>query len=270
MSKFARMIEVLDLFSTAHITLSAEEVAERLQISRPTAFRYVRELTAAGFLANTSGRYELGPRVITLDYLIRETDPLLRAAEGPMQQLAAETSHGVILCRMYNDAIINVHKETGYDRRAVSFGRGREMPLFRGAGSKVLVAAQNARRLRRLHDLYGNHPDVQAFAPNWPAFRHYFAQIRQDGYFVSVEEVEPNTVGIAAPVSLPETGVVASLSLILTRQRLEQVNPDGLAQLVSRRARAIGGALLALSLPVPAESAPVAPTNDAPTTEAAH
>ncbi len=258
MTKFARMIDVLDLYSESNALLSAEDIAERLNVSRPTAFRYARELSAAGFLANYNGRYSLGARIIMLDYRIREADPVLRAARAPMQQLAAETSHGVILCRMYNDDVINVHHELGYDRRAVSFGRGRPLPLFRGAASKVMVGCQNARRLRRIHDRYGDDPDVLAFAPDWTAFRRYYAQIRQRGHYVSIEEVEPDTVGIAAPVLLPDTGVVAALSLVLSRQRLEHVNPEGLAQLVARRARAISGALLALSAPTGSEMTPVA------------
>ena len=56
MNKFARMTDVLDLFSESDTLLTAEMVAARLQVSRPTAFRYVRELSEAGFLANYSGR----------------------------------------------------------------------------------------------------------------------------------------------------------------------------------------------------------------------
>jgi DNA-binding IclR family transcriptional regulator len=126
MNKFARMIDVLDLYSDTDTLLTAEDIAQRLEVSRPTAFRYVRELTVAGFLANYSGRYSLGARIITLDYRIRQSDPVLKAARAVMKALSAETGCSTVLCRMYNEEVINVHDEVGYGDPGVSFsGRGR-------------------------------------------------------------------------------------------------------------------------------------------------
>lgn len=246
MTKFARMIDVLDLYSESDTLLSAEDIAERLQVSRPTAFRYVRELSHAGFLANYGGRYSLGARIITLDYRIREADPVLKVARTTMQQLAAETSHGIILCRMYNHDIINVHHEMGYDRRTVSFGRGRPLPLFRGAVSKVMLAFLPTNRLRRLYEAHADHPDVSALAADWPAFRRYYASIRQQGHYISDEEVESDVVGIAAPVAIPDNGMSAALCLVVWRDRLDHVNLAGTAELVMRRAQHIGAALASL------------------------
>src|SRR6187397_2589872 len=140
MNKFARMTDVLDLFSESDTLLTAEMVAARLQVSRPTAFRYVRELSEAGFLANYSGHYSLGARIIMLDHRIRQSDPLLKAAREPMQQLSEETGFTTFLCRMYNDEVVTVYQHVGYYPAGQAFTRGHPMPTFRGAPSQAMIA----------------------------------------------------------------------------------------------------------------------------------
>lgn len=254
MGKFARLMDVLDLYAGDVALLTAEDVAERLQISRPTAFRYVKELTAAGLLANYSGRYALGARIITLDCRIRETDPLLKAAQPVMQVLSAETACASILCRMYNDEVINVHQQPGYDVIGAIIGRGRPLPLFRGAPSKVMLAWMPTARLHRLYQRHADDPDKHAIAPDWPAFKQYFAEIRRRGYYLSIKEVDPLAAGISAPIIVADVGLVGVLSLVFATERLAMINVEGYAAIVQGHAQHIGATLadMAKELPAPA------------------
>lgn len=248
MTKFARMLDVLDLFSESVTLLTAEDVAVRLQVSRPTAFRYVRELSAAGFLANFSGSYSLGARIITLDYRIRASDPVLNAAKRVMRTLSAETTCTSILCRMYNEEVINVHHEPGYDDASLAFtGRGRPLPLFRGSASKTMLAFLPAARLKKIYERHRTDPDVRAIGADWPAFRAYFAAVRQAGHYVSNQELETGTVGIAAPINIPGVGPVGALALLFSAERLVLINAEGLAAVLKTRAGEIGARLQALA-----------------------
>ncbi len=240
MTKLARMIDVLDLFSEDTVTLAAEEIADRLGISRPTAFRYVKELSAAGFLARLSGRYMLGARIITLDYRIRRSDPILNASLDVMRDLSAATACGVILCRIYGDEdIVNIHHERGYDDAAVSFGRGRLLPLFRGSIGNVVVASLPLARQRALYDRHHDTPDVKAIGHDWPSFRLRLRQIRHRGYYISRGEVDEGVVGIAAPI-MDGRSVVGALCIVFAMQRAPQINEPGVAALVMETAAKIG------------------------------
>lgn len=248
MTKFARMLDVLDLFSESETLLAAEDIATKLEISRPTAFRYVRELSAAGFLANYSGRYSLGARIVTLDYRIRASDPVLNEAKPVMRILSAETACTSILCRMYNEEIINVHHEAGYaDAAPVFAGRGRPLPLFRGSASKIMLAYLPAPKLKKLYERHRNNSDVLLVGRDWAAFRTYFAGVRQQGHYVSKEEVDAGTIGIAAPLVVPRVGVVGSMSLVFSTGRLSMINTEGLAALLKARNADIASRLHLLS-----------------------
>lgn len=241
MNKFSRMIDVLDLFSEEDSLLTAEDIAARLQLSRTTAFRYVKELNAVGFLANYSGRYSLGARIITLDYRIRQSDPVLGAARPIMKQLTAETGCSAILCRMYNDEVINVYDEPGYiDPNLNVSSRGIPLPLFRGSASKVMLANLPARRLKRIYDNHRDDDDVRAQGPEWAAFKAYYARIRQTGHYISHHELDPHTVGIGAPIIVPSLGAVGVISLVFSSDRLAMLNTDGLASRVKELSAQVG------------------------------
>ncbi len=249
MNKFARMIDVLDLYSDTDTLLTAEDIAQRLEVSRPTAFRYVRELTVAGFLANYSGRYSLGARIITLDYRIRQSDPVLKAARAVMKALSAETGCSTVLCRMYNEEVINVHDEVGYGDPGVSFsGRGRPLPLFRGSASKIMVATLPPARLKKLYERHRHDQDVVAISQDWPTFKAYYAKVRQIGHYVSNQELDTHTMGIAAPVSVAGVGTVAAISLVFSADRLALLNPEGLARALKSRCAEVAEHLVSLAV----------------------
>jgi DNA-binding IclR family transcriptional regulator len=239
MNKFARMMDVLDLFSGQVTLLTAEDIAERLQVSRPTAFRYAGELCSAGFLANYSGRYSLGARIITLDYRIRESDPVLRIARPVMRQLAADMVATAVLCRMYNEDVINVHQEEVKPDDGAIYGRGRPLPLFRGAASKIMLAFLPQAKIRKIYERHSDHPDIRAVSVSWEEFNSTLKAIRRKGFYVSIREVNIDRVGVAAPITLSATGVIAVLSLALPDERLPLINLDGIGEEVKEKCREI-------------------------------
>src|SRR5580704_16272660 len=84
-SSLSKMLQVLTLFNASEPLLTADEIMQRLDYTRPTTYRYIRELCAAGLLGRFANGYALGPRVIELDYIIRQADPVLKVARGRMR-----------------------------------------------------------------------------------------------------------------------------------------------------------------------------------------
>lgn len=229
MAQLTKTLRVLDLFSESRPAWTAEEIAEALEISRPTAFRYVRELAEAGMLAKLSGRYSLGARIIELDYRIRRLDPLLNAGLQPMRDLVSRTACMAVLSSVYGDRIVNVHVESGPDTPHISFGRGRPLPLFRGSASKTILAHLPRARLSRLFEAHQHEPDVQAIASVWEDFARYFRAVRRAGYYVSSGEVDPGVTGVAAPIFNEARQVIGSLTLVYEGE-CSWLRPDALGR----------------------------------------
>src|SRR5450631_1236728 len=102
MSSPARVLAVLELFSRERPVWHADQINEALSYSRATGYRYVKDLMEAGFLQKVAaGYYALGPRIIQLDYQLRQSDPVLQAAVPIVESLASRTGLDVVLSAIF-------------------------------------------------------------------------------------------------------------------------------------------------------------------------
>jgi DNA-binding IclR family transcriptional regulator len=235
-SSLARMLAVLDLFDEQRMALTPEAIGEALQVSQPTAYRYVRLLSDAGLLQRQgTASYALGPRIIVLDHLIRRSDPVLRHAVPFMQELVATTGLDCVATALYGgDQMIDIHRAYSSQPASLGYGRGRPRPLFLGAAPKVVLASLPPAQLRRLLDAHADAAAAARLPTDWPAFRRHFARIRQAGSYVSIGELEPTLGAVAAPLVLDDGRVLGAISLVTTVQRLALLDAVKLAQLVRR------------------------------------
>lgn len=237
MSSLGRMLAILDLFDGAHPMRSADEICEALHYSRPTGYRYVKELVAAGLLMRLGGSfYALGPRIILLDYHIRQTDPVLRAGVPIMRQLAEATGCDCVLSGLFGTQILDTHRETGIENLTLTYGRGRPRPLFQGAAPKVILASFPKPRLKKLYDGAPEAIRLAGLGDSWEAFRAYLAAVRKRGYYVSRGELEPQLSSVAAPIFGPEDDVVGSLALVVSTKRFAVLDEDIIVKLVCQAA----------------------------------
>ena len=236
------MLAVLDLFSVDQPVWKADEVAASFRCSVATAYRYLAELCRAGLLTRTSSTFTLGARIVELDYTIRQSDPLRRAALPIMRELRDRTGCDVLLADMIGDRILASHHERGNDPTTVSFGRGRPMPLFRGAGSKAIIATLPVARLRRIYNARQDEIAGAGLGDDWKGFRAALAAIRRAGHAISLGELEPQNVAVGAPVPHGEGAAPGSLVLVLSRARWGIADKTVIAALVEMAAARIGAA----------------------------
>ncbi len=243
MSSLSRMLAILDLFAGDTPTLSAEEILERLEYSRPTGYRYVRELVSAGLLVRSAGRYCLGPRIIELDWIIRERDPVLIASGAVVRELADRTGCNITQMGIYGDRIITIRHEPGPEPLAINFERGRPLPLFRGAPSKAIIAFMPRARLARLFERHRDELAPEQRRRGFARFAEEMQAMRRAGFAVSYGELDADKVGIAAPVFAGDRAVSGSVCLVLTKTRHRTANQDLLVELLLESTRSISAAL---------------------------
>lgn len=244
------MLAVLDLFTAAQPVWTAEDIIARLGTSRPTGYRYVRELVAAGLLMRlTGGLYHLGPRIIELDYQIRATDPVLAAGQPIMKALADRTGCHVLLSNIYGEQVLNVHHEPGIEPLRIKFARGVPLPLFRGSTSKAILAFLPRSRLKRIYDRHAVEIAQSALGRTWDEFRQSLAAIRRAGVAYSSGELDPPNVGNAAPVFGPDGEVLGSLTFVTLDKRWALLDRKQVIALLRAGAQEITAAIARTSHP---------------------
>jgi len=204
MSSLSKMLAIFDEFSADTPTLTAEEIATRLGYSMGTAYRYLRELTAAGLLTGVGGAYALGPRIIEMDFLIRQSDPYMRIIQPIMRGLRNRLDCDVLMCNFYQGRIVVSHHERGSEQFTMSYGRGRRMPLLRGSPSKSILATLPKSKLRRLFDQEAGKADASDL--DWDSFYTEIKSIRRRGFALSKGELDPGNVGVAAALNIDPPG----------------------------------------------------------------
>lgn len=243
-SSLARMLGVLDLYTEQRLFWSAEDMAQALEVSIPTAYRYLKTLSDAGLLRRGSdARYTLGPRVVVLDHFIRQADPVLQCGIPIMKELVVQTGFDCVVSSLHGDQLLDTHREYGALPADLSYGRGRPRPLFRGGAPKVILAGLPTAQLHKLFNAHAHDIAAAGLPAEWSAFRRTFSQIRKQGFYLSSGELEANLAAIAVPLQQADGSVIAALSLVTTVQRMAMIDPAKLAPLIQRAGREISARL---------------------------
>ncbi|MGL4409473.1 MAG: IclR family transcriptional regulator [Zoogloea sp.] len=246
MTSLAKMLSILDLFAADQPQWSAEAVCDALAFSRPTGYRYVKELVDAGLLQRVNnGQYVLGPRIILLDYQIRMADPVLRAAIPQMRELVEQTGCDCVISAIFGHQLLDIHRESGNEVLDLSYGRGRPRPLFQGAAPKALLSALPRTRLKKIYDSFADEIAQRGLGEDWNEFRTQMAKIRKAGFYVSLGELECDLSAIAAPLMSSETDVMGALSLVTSTKRMELMDRTLLTELIQRYANFISAQIAA-------------------------
>jgi DNA-binding IclR family transcriptional regulator len=238
-----RLLAALALFSIERPQWAVDDAALELGVSATTAYRYFKQLTAAGLISPVAGAgYTLGPAIIQMDRQIQATDPMLIAARAVMVDLIQHATEGstVLLCRLFHDRVMCMHQVMGRGPQApVSYERGRLMPLYRGATAKIILAHLPTRTLKSLFAHQAGEITAAGLGKNLDDFRNAMATLRRAGVCISHGEIDPGRTGIGAPIFDREHAVLGSLSLALPSARADEVVINRLVPIIAEGAREI-------------------------------
>lgn len=246
-----RLLAILNLFTVEKPERTVEEAAKEIGVSISTAYRYFRDLSKVGLLDSfPGGKYILGPAVIENDRKIRLTDPLIKVGRPAMQRLVARSgSTGVaLLCRVYRNCVMCVHQEAAVlPEDTVGYERGRPMPMFRGASSKVIFANLPSRTARWFFNKYPEEIAAAGLGSDWETIKVNLRRIRRAGLHITRGEVDEGRVGIAAPVFGRGGIVIGSIAMSIPESEATPQFIANMSALVQAAAREIDAGLQLLS-----------------------
>jgi DNA-binding IclR family transcriptional regulator len=218
MSTLSKYIDVLGLFSEKNRAWTVPAMANALGTSPSTLYRRVRELVDAGLLDHESdAAYQLGGAFIKFERLAQMNDPLLKMGAPILRKLVEKVDIPCValLCRIYGNDIFCVVADASVVADVhPELGRGRPVPVTRGAPAKAILAhlppKQRSSVLSHVSNVLG--------APKSPrglAFEAALADVRKQGIAIGRDEIMPDLVEFAAPVTSRPLGIQASLALLI-------------------------------------------------------
>lgn len=221
-NSLAKVLGIMDLFQERRTSVQHEELVELLDISRATAYRYLRALCHSGLLSQTSGgRYVLGPRIIELDRHMRHSDPLLTAGRAVMREMAERLQLNMLLASYFRDRAMCVDIAWPDQSIAQSYERGKPMTLFKGALAKMILAHLSPYQLRNVALHHADEIRQAGIGDDWKSFRDHMAQLRKDGVCVTRAEIVPESVGVGAPILDGDGKILGSITFAIPVARFE-------------------------------------------------
>lgn len=250
LSSFGKILTVLDLFSLSRPVINVDTISEELGLSKPTSYRYLKELVANELLqrlSGTSGDYTLGSKIAVLDYISRTTDPLVQISIPFMQEIVHRTEFSCLLTHLNYDSCIDVHGEVFKNTLFLSYGRGCPRPVYVGSSAKIMLAYLPKQSLIDYYQRYHVQLAEVGFSDNETDFLSNMKKIKKQGYYFSNGELDPNIAGVSVPVKFSSKEPPLALTLLASKNRFEFVNLEKLIEILRENANLIEQKFAALN-----------------------
>ncbi|MDF2466999.1 MAG: Transcriptional regulator IclR [Ramlibacter sp.] len=229
-----RALAIFDAFDNEHLSLSLQEIAERIRMPKTTAFRLVNTLERAGFLIRMDNQqYCLSLKVARLGGLVRSTLNIREIARPVMLEVNRQTHETITLNTvMGTDRMVLEVVDT--PSPLMSMARlGQHMPLLLGASARVIMAYMEPDELERVLKANASVAEIDR-----PALERELARFRKQGYALSRGQRVPGLTAISVPLFDINGKVRNSLSLTGPSIRVDPIDLD-LAEIMMTAGRDI-------------------------------
>ncbi|MBV7485821.1 IclR family transcriptional regulator [Bordetella sp. BOR01] len=224
-----RALAILQAFTPEDFQLSAIELAQRVDLSRPTLYRLLYTLENQGFIVSEGDpqRFSLGPAVGRLAHIWTAGLDLPRLAQPVLQRVWEQTRETVALFIPQGELRLCVAELPCPQPLSFKRGVGYSEKIERGASGRAILAfsGPSGAQLAR----YSQNLDIE------PArLQRDLAQVRKKGYAESHDELIRGATAVAAPF-FDQAGMVAgSIGVFGPAVRLDKDRVASLAALVTQ------------------------------------
>lgn len=207
-----RGLAVLTAFDAAHPEPTLAELAGITGFSRPAVRRFLLTLERLGYVRSRDGRWSLTPRVLLIGQHYTESHALLEVAQPHLLRVAEQTGESASLAVLDDAEVVYVARVPVRRIMRIDVQLGTRVPAHATSMGRVLLAWAP-------HDVVD---DVLTRRPPSPlttrtrstpaAVREALAEVRERGYAVVDEELEPGLLSASVPVRDRSGEVVAALA----------------------------------------------------------
>jgi IclR family transcriptional regulator, pca regulon regulatory protein len=213
MATLAKGLTVLGSFDKSRPAMTLSQAAQAAGLSRATARRILRTLTALGYVEQSGRQFALSSRILKLGYAYLATQNWIEQAATPMRQLSEQFHESCSLAILQETEIVYVARIPASRIMSVALAVGTRLPAFHTALGRIqlgyLDEAELWRRLRSLH--------IEAYTPSTITdVQALYDRVREDQaqeFAIVDEELERGLRAIAVPILDRSGQAVAALNL---------------------------------------------------------
>ena len=200
----SRAIALLKAFTPEKPKMGLAELADVISLNKTTAHRLLAALEWDGLVARDAARgtYQLGPAVIAMGSQALLTSDLRARIRPTLEHLALESGETATFEVKSGDCMLVLDGVLGSFRISASLDLGTQWPMHACSTGKCLLAHMPEAEVK----LILSRP-LQGYTPQTitqpEILREELVHIRERGYAVAREELEPDYVAVSAPLPGP-------------------------------------------------------------------
>jgi IclR family pca regulon transcriptional regulator len=220
MTTLAKGLSVMRAFSAERSAMTLSEAASVTDLTRATARRILRTLTALGYVAQDGRHFSLTPRVLELGFGYLSSQSWVERALPLMKELSAGVQESCSAAILQGTDIIYVARVPTSRIMSVAVTVGSRLPAFHTSlGRAQLGFVEDGELWRRIMALRIEPYTTQTITEPQALFERIKAD-REQGFSIVDEELERGLRSIAVPV-IDRGGVaVAGLNLSTNSTRI--------------------------------------------------
>jgi IclR family pca regulon transcriptional regulator len=244
----ARGLAVIKAFDAEHPTRTLSDVAKATGVSRATARRSLHTLVRLGYVRNDGTLFGLTPKVLELGHAYLRGLSLPQVAEPHLRDLMNDVRETASLSVLDGDHVVHVARVATTGVIRVAHNVGSRFPAYATAMGRVLLAGKDEAEF----DAYLARVELQRLTDQTVAdpeqLRAIVRSVREHGFCVADQELNPGLRAVAAPVRDREGKVIAAANIAASTgscslQRLRDMVPrlQDCAAAIERDLHLVGG-----------------------------
>lgn len=217
-----RGIAVLRQLTRAGGTSSLSGLERATGLARSTVDRITATLARMGYVRLDGRDAVLTPGVMELGNAYLAALRLPSVLDARADALADELDESVSLAVADRDGIRFIHQATRRRAMSLSFRIGDRLPAERTAPGPLFAAEWTDADWTRWRERRAADPEDRGFpavpvrASPGPDFERWAVQVREDGWALDDQLIEPGLVAVSVPVRDPRTGRIACAASVVS------------------------------------------------------
>lgn len=212
-TSLAKGLAVIQAFGTESPRMTLSEVAARTDMSRATARRLLLTLEKLSFVQSSGRNFELSPHILDLGYSFLSahnfTGVIQTLIEGVTRELRESCSVGML----NGEDVVYVARSAAEHRlMSIRLSIGSRLPAVSTSMGRVLLAYMEPVTCNRFLDDVDIKPATPRTVTDKDELRRILHSVREDGYCILDQELEPSLRSLAVPVRNPTGDVVAAIN----------------------------------------------------------
>lgn len=208
-----RGLAVIRTFNADRPHQTLAQVAESTGLARATSRRFLHTLVSIGYAGTDGTHFWLTPRILELGYSYMSGLGLPAIAQPRLEELSRRVNESSSLSVLDGSDVIYVNRVPVRRIMTVSITIGTRFPAYATSMGRVLLAGFSE---DELNEYLETTPLVQLTPKTITdplALRESLAQIREQGWAIVDQELEPGLRSLASPVFSPQGKVVAAVNI---------------------------------------------------------